>query len=700
MLIGVRNTYCRIKAPSAVPPCTANLCSNTTRVLSCPQRSVLHVRNVTCQRGQESCAPPTWLMLYSLCEGRQSCDAWGLRMLRPLAVYCQQEPDPWNRNVFMDYVCVPNSLIHSECRQQTVRLTAPFGVLMSPGFTGIADRAASSVQQCDWLLESRDLGDVVHVTVHMAYSRRQSRDNKAMQFLRVDYNDCESRERIMREFYDLSDVNIPVTSCGSVRVTSWLRAKASYNSPFLLSYQMAPRGSSEMAPPGGMQECERMLPPSLPPTLPHPHTTSPTFSRRNYGPGRTMFDYSDTIRHMGADSKMADHDSDDTFQLKLTLLYIFFGVVIVALIIALIYVLMSYRGISRRGREGSDSSEKTALWRHEDTPLHTFSHNSHATLADVATDLYPPSPHNPPRRRDDGNEGSPDSQVVACTVHAKEEEKEEEERRLSTGSAFSSFLSGKDMDLQDLLDSFHPSDPAVGKASGDCGAVGGDDSGECGTVAGKDAGDYDVIGGTGDYDIIAGQNAGDYDIIGGTDSGDYDIIGGKDSGDYDSLATGRDTGDYDRIADGYTADGRPLRGGENEANTRSNSFQMNGDAGNIYESIEDQQGLRRVLADRSSPRGGEVPGNPTRPPPPPLPCNDQSRPTFVEHYTINDDDYAMVRKPKSSTLPRSVQSDVSHGEGAHSSANGFHGVAGLLGGVQTKRQTPDKDLGFHVGERV
>ncbi|XP_076468069.1 uncharacterized protein LOC143298920 [Babylonia areolata] len=387
---------CRRYAPTAAPPCVANLCSNVTRGLRCPGGSVLHVRNVTCgQGGEEPCALATFLMLYSLCEGRGDCDARGLRMLRPLSMYCRHQAHPELRHVFVDFVCLPHDVVQSQCLPRAANLTAPFGLLMSPGFPVHEGKPSNRDRQCDWLLASRDPGDVVHVMVHMAYSRWQARNCRASHFLRVDYRDCRTKQRIVREFCDLSDVNIPITSCGDVRVTSWLLGGSGDSSRFLLSYLVVPRGG-QVAPPRGTLECQTSLATPPPPTLTHALTTRPTFSRRNYGPGRTMFDYSDTIRHMGTESDMSEQAEDDTFQLKLILLYIFFGVVILALIIALIYVLMSYRGISRRGRHGSDSSEKTALWRHEDTPLHTFSQNSHATLADVANDLYAPSP--PPTR--------------------------------------------------------------------------------------------------------------------------------------------------------------------------------------------------------------------------------------------------------------------------------------------------------------
>ena len=51
-----------------------------------------------------------------------------------------------------------------------------------------------------------------------------------------------------------------------------------------------------MVTPGGMAQCSTPLVTPLPALV----TTRPTIgARRNYGPGGTMFDYSDTIRQTG-----------------------------------------------------------------------------------------------------------------------------------------------------------------------------------------------------------------------------------------------------------------------------------------------------------------------------------------------------------------------------------------------------------------
>ncbi|KAL8615562.1 hypothetical protein ACOMHN_016139 [Nucella lapillus] len=304
------------------------------------------------------------------------------------------------------------------------------------------------------------------------------------------------------------------------------------------------RKGSNPGTPEGMAMCSTTL--STPP--PTPLTTRPTLDRRNYGPGGTMFDYSDTIRHTGEDADSEDQSDEGTVQLKLILLYVFFGVVIVALVIALVYVLVSYRGISRRGHQyQGDSSEKTALWRHgDDTPLDTFNTNSHASLSEAATSLPLTSPTTTPDTIH--TPLTPDSQLVACTVHA---ESMPGDHRHSSGSRFSSFLPG-DAESEQQANGFPG--PFRGGGSG----------------------------------------------------------GG---------------------------------GGTSRSSVRSGSVKVNGELGNIYETI-DVTDLNHDLNHHDE--GEETPlvQAPPSPPLPPAPRGHDD-PSYVEHYTVNNDEYALVRKPKS-----------------------------------------------------
>ena len=282
----------------------------------------------------------------------------------------------------------------------------------------------------------------------------------------------------------------------------------------------------------------------------------------------------------------------------------------------------SYRGISGRGRQQGDSSEKAALWRHDDTPLDTFSHdslNSRASLANHAAHttstttasansnraLTPTTPDLAPRSN--GGPRSPDSQVVACTVHAPSMEGvdgagegEGGRNRLSTSSSgFSSFLAGKDSDLNDLLAS-SPLNP------------------------------YATVG------------------DGGPRGGSLPRRWGREGG----------------------GGGRGGGGGSGYS-TLSGSFKTNGELGNIYEAIDTHRGYGDHAC-RLDPRegggggggggGGEQtplvppppPSPPLPPPPPPIAADyddPDAEPWRVDHYTVNNDEYALVRKPKAKTSP-------------------------------------------------
>ncbi|KAL8615560.1 hypothetical protein ACOMHN_016137 [Nucella lapillus] len=223
------------------PPCRTNLCSNATLGLRCPANTVLHVRNLTCQAGMKTCSPPTFFTLYTLCEGRAQCDASGLRLLPPLSTYCGQATPPEFRNVFVDYLCVPDHLVWKQCGgQRHQSLTAPFGVVMTPEVAGAGGgdgggRRGSSGGQCQWFLTPEDEAREVHVLVHMAYST-WPHSNCTHSFLQVRYKDCDTSESLTRQFCDLHQVNSRVTSCGPVHVSSWITSASDQTDRFLLSY--------------------------------------------------------------------------------------------------------------------------------------------------------------------------------------------------------------------------------------------------------------------------------------------------------------------------------------------------------------------------------------------------------------------------------------------------------------------------------
>ncbi|XP_076460436.1 uncharacterized protein LOC143293450 [Babylonia areolata] len=610
--------------PSPAPPCRTNLCSNVTRRLSCPAGSVLHVRNLTCRAGMVTCSPPTFVTLFTLCEGRAECDASGLRMLPPLSTFCSLSSPPEFRNVFVDFLCVPDKLVWKECAGQEYRsLTEPFGVLMNPGFAAggrrTVDTAVTGGEQCNWFLTPEDEARAVHVRVHMAYSK-WSAGNCTANFLQVRYKDCQTLESRTRHFCDLHQVNSLVTSCGPVHVTSWI--PSDQDDRFLLSYHMVQRGS-EPGTPRGMAACTTAL---LTPA-PTPPATRATTDRRNYGPGGTMFDYSDTIRHTGGDAETDEQPADGPIELKLIILYVFFGVIIIALIIALIYVLVSYRGISRRSQHRGDSSEKAALWRHDDTPLDTFNTNSHASLSDAASTNPHTSTHTPDTVH---TPLTPDSQVVACTVHADPMPEEAHSNR------FSSFLPGKGPEHNGL--------PTI-NPYGD-GPRGGGGSLPRRWSAGS-GGSGGGGGGMMTRSSSSTRNSSSFKVNG--ELGDI----------YENGSPGRD-GDVEED------EGENVRLGDlTRPHYHNRHNQHHHHHHDLNHSHESSEGEETPLV------RGAPPSPPLPPPPPPLSGSEGYGPSsFVEHYTVNNDEYALVRKPKSpngkkgrgsqSSSPASPQAAVPH----------------------------------------
>ena len=168
-------------------------------------------------------------------------------------------------------------------------------------------------------------------------------------------------------------------------------------------------------------------------------------------------------------------------------------------------------------------------------------------------------------------------------------------------------------------------------------------------------------------------------------SGFSSFLSSKDSDLHDLLAT---LNPYASVPDGPRGGslprgwGRDRKGGAgaggSRGSTRSGSFQMNGELGNIYEAIDTQRyrdhSKHNGFGSHSHPHqhphhhhhpdeeeeeeaGGEQlplvkpqppPSPPLPPPPPPIAVDhDPSQPPQVDHYTVNDDEYALVRKPKS-----------------------------------------------------
>lgn len=134
------------------------------------------------------------------------------------------------------------------------------------------------------------------------------------------------------------------------------------------------------------------------------------------------------------------------------------------------------------------------------------------------------------------------------------------------------------------------------------------------------------------------------------------------------------------------------------SSTRSSSFKANGDLGNIYEAIDGAQfhSLHRPGHRHSghphSPNGEHTPLVPPQPPPsPPLPPppppiagdyeeGEEGPGSHIDHYTVNNDEYALVKKPRNKGSPGKA-----HGV-ASPSRRGAHPVSATR--INTKPVSP------------
>ncbi|XP_061185494.1 uncharacterized protein LOC133193549 [Saccostrea echinata] len=177
-------------------------------------------------------------VIFPTCEGKQHCQASGLRMLG-LERTCVE---PF---VLADYICIQSSVIHDTCTGYSQRLPARFGVIKSPGFPQNPD---GNPNGCVWKL-SLGLGKRIDVTVHLAYSREETEGSTcSAKFLHVRYVDCRTMTSVTEYFCQTHEVNITRQSCGDVKVQSYSYFKGDdRGNRFLVSYEVVgynPKGPS------------------------------------------------------------------------------------------------------------------------------------------------------------------------------------------------------------------------------------------------------------------------------------------------------------------------------------------------------------------------------------------------------------------------------------------------------------------------
>ncbi|GFR97122.1 hypothetical protein ElyMa_002738100 [Elysia marginata] len=345
-----------------------------------------------------------------------------------------------------------------------------------------------SPPRCKWLINPRN--DVIEVRVHQLTSTISSLSSSVSSvgatasfssfsycpdegLLSIKYNNCSAGNQT--ETLTLCDKDgiltskelkhesppLKIQSCGMIKLTSALPLKTGYHAAvdkLIISYhtklhffippEMA--GSADQEIPSGISQC--LAPPALVPAQPESTTTLTSDLQGVSGPFNDPAAPSSISKKFGntnGEEKDKPRSSSSRFpKLKMFILYVVFGVLIVALLIALIVVIVSYRRISvRKTRARGDSGERTALWlypRQDDTPLETFFQTN--SLADGSA-----------ASMTSGSESS--HRKVIASVHL-----EPDTTRTSSGSGLSTFSPGQgggssdrgrdSAGLKDLIDTF------------------------------------------------------------------------------------------------------------------------------------------------------------------------------------------------------------------------------------------------------
>ncbi|XP_071102785.1 uncharacterized protein [Haliotis cracherodii] len=425
-------TYRCVTAAKISHPCKSNICHPDNKGLQCHNGGVIHIVGARCLNGVSPCSWPTYVSLYTLCESQDACAASGLKMMMPK--YCNHH-DKSKRNVHVDYICLPRHRIENSCDRNYKELTSRFGVMMNPGYISTTDSGMPS-RQCYWLIRQHT-GTTVMVTVHLAY-RKAGMPNCNTQFLQVRYTECRTKSSRIRSFCDLKKVNQKIESCGDVYITSFLPpAIEDLSDRFLVSYTVVNNTKAlSYIPLEEVTTCGADLPVMTSSTM---STHGPHVSGRNYGPKDSLFDYGDGQSKHDTEASEESELSGIPLRIKLVILYVFFGIVILALLIALVFVIISYRGIAQKGQYKVESSEKIALWKNDDTTqIEGVRHNS---IAENSNPSEVTEIHTPGSQTDEGKH-------TVATVHNLSPTDGQKRASHLTGR-FSSFRDSKDDEFND-----------------------------------------------------------------------------------------------------------------------------------------------------------------------------------------------------------------------------------------------------------
>ncbi|ESP01202.1 hypothetical protein LOTGIDRAFT_172729 [Lottia gigantea] len=318
--------------------------------------------------------------------------------------------------------------VENVCSGTVRKLQPTNGIILSPGFT---EHTASASSHCYWSIDPFP-ATRVRVIVHLAY-HKESMPNCKQKFLQIQFTGCNAGRIEKGSFCDIRKNNLEILSCGSVYISSLVSSnQPDFSDKFLISYEVTDDASISTFDGSAAETCGSFIqvsPTSIPSIASQEVINTPdnTIETKSQTKDESQIKYKKPIHILR--------------KLKMMFLYIFFGLVIVALVISLVMVIISYKRMGHRGRYRRDASEKVVLVRKDDSPPRNKEETPMQTIRNTNTVGSNVSSSTP-----DGGDVSPThydvlvptnspNNTVIATIHLRSDE----DKRLSAGSGFSSF---------------------------------------------------------------------------------------------------------------------------------------------------------------------------------------------------------------------------------------------------------------------
>ncbi|KAL5007360.1 hypothetical protein ScPMuIL_016166 [Solemya velum] len=377
-------SYCRTEPDRAViisfscipgpdSPCRTNICSDESQGLLCNQNHLIHILKATCSHGQQDCRWRTYHTLYTSCEGHSRCAASGLKMLVPKSTcgnnFVQE------RNIFVDYICVVDTIFDDTCNGNYKRMAPKFGIIKSPGFPRVGSNRRTN---CFWELYS-GIGQEIMVTVHLSYSRTSKQDCQSLQ---VQYVTCKEKKVIRTPYLcRMQNINKKFLSCGHVYIINKVSSESTLiHDQYLISYQVRHAGATGDSYIPYRGECT--LNNSTPVSIDQTFTSDAPLLESDEYPTYGLYTHSsqsDSIGSAGVSegetkNRTNEFDPDRwTTVFKIVVINVFLFIIIIALLLALIYICMKYK---KADKYKFSSRRKKQPKRDDSTQLRTLCNSS------------------------------------------------------------------------------------------------------------------------------------------------------------------------------------------------------------------------------------------------------------------------------------------------------------------------------------